>query len=80
MTLLVSLLYCVTGLFPLTDSFELMRPDYIESLGFNHSYMSGFASHMHNNLFNHMGMGFCGGDVRCDKSLIMNVICKVECK
>ena len=76
------LLFLFTGLTPQTDSFDLLRADYIESLGFNSSFIEGFASFMHNNVLNTIGMGYsaAANKVHCDQYSKRHLICKIHRK
>ena len=70
------------GLYPLTDSFDLLQPDYIQSLGLDHSFVRGFASSLQSHVLNTMYMGYCSesGEVACDPEALRSVVCKVHCK
>lgn len=67
------------GLYPLTKSFDLMNSDYLRSLGFNDSYVEGFASHIQNDALHEIYMSYCfaSGQAWCRYDSTSNVICKV---
>ena len=69
-----------TGLIPKTDSFELLQPDYIESLGFNSSSVPHWSAYMHNNLLSTISMYYCkdAGDVYCERNAQAHLICKIQ--
>ena len=78
----VNAFYFVLGLYPLTDSFNFLQPDYIRSFGLNHSFVPGFASHLQSNFLNTMYMGYClqSQEVTCNAEALRTVVCKVHCK
>ena len=81
-SLSISFMFPISGLSPLSDSFDLLRESYIEELRFNHSFIPGFASYMQNNVFNDMYMGYCvqSEQVTCETDEIRYVVCKIPCK
>ena len=70
------------GLFPIAESFDLLRADYIRSMGLNHTFIPGFSSHVQTNFLNDIRMGYCtqSGEVSCDDGSSRTMVCKIPCK
>ena len=70
------------GLNPISDSFDMMRPEYLRSIDLNDSLVDGFAAFMQDNVLNHMVMSYCmqSEEVSCDIYTVRTVICKVPCE
>ena len=75
-------LFPIAGLYPLADSFELTRSDYLRSLGFNDSYVDGYTSQLQANVLNKIPLSYCfaGDQVTCDAHRELTTVCKVWCK
>ena len=66
----------------MADSFDLLRAGYIRSQGLNHTFIPGFASHMHSSVLRHIPMEYCfqSQDMSCDKQSRLTMVCKIPCK
>ena len=78
-------MHCVSvaGLIPVLDSFDLLQTNTFDDvLGFNSSYIPGYASFLFSFFLKRVGMGYCSasGRVDCNKNTLRHVICKIPCK
>lgn len=75
-------LHISAGLFPTTDSFDLLRSDYLRSVGWNGSYVEGFAYYLQYYHLNSMLMGYCvdSGEMACKYAERRSLVCKIHCE
>ena len=70
------------GLFPVSDSFDLLQEEYIRSMGLNDTFINGFSSNVQTYFLNNIRMGYCtqSGEVTCADGTNRTMICKIPCK
>ena len=70
------------GLFPVSDSFDLLQEEYIRSMGLNDTFINGFSSNVQAYFLNNIRMGYCtqSGEVTCADGTNRTMICKIPCK
>ena len=69
-------------MFPLSSSFDLLRPDYVTSLGFNDSLIPGFVSTTMDPLLRSLTMGYChdSREIVSVPESVRQSVCKIPCE
>ena len=76
------LLPLVSGMYPATSSFDLLRPEYVTSLGFNDSLIHGFVLTTMDPFLRNLTMTYCrdSREIVSEHEPVRRPVCKIPCK